>query len=234
MTPPSPPSTSRFRRGPLAIAGLSALATALVVAGCSFQSPADKDRGRSLFTERCGTCHALAQAGTQATIGPDLDAAFAQARRDGFDSDTIKGIVKAQVENPRPSTTNPAISMPADLVKGKDLSDVAAYVASVAGVASAKPPAAPGGPGGQVFANNGCGSCHTMQAAGTSGTTGPDLDKTLKGKPASYVEESIVDPNAEVAPGYPPNVMPSTFRGLPPDQLKQLVAFILKSVNSGK
>jgi len=39
--------------------------------------------------------------------------------------------------------------------------------------APAKPP--PSGPGRELFASN-CGSCHTLSAAGTSGTTGPNLD----------------------------------------------------------
>jgi len=34
---------------------------------------------------------------------------------------------------------------------------------------------APGGPGEELFVES-CGSCHTLSAAGTSGTTGPDLD----------------------------------------------------------
>ena len=32
--------------------------------------------------------------------------------------------------------------------------------------------------GEQVFAEAGCGSCHTLQAAGASGTVGPSLDET--------------------------------------------------------
>jgi mono/diheme cytochrome c family protein len=32
-----------------------------------------------------------------------------------------------------------------------------------------------GGPGAELFASN-CGSCHTLEAAGTTGATGPDLD----------------------------------------------------------
>ena len=32
--------------------------------------------------------------------------------------------------------------------------------------------------GEQIFADNGCGNCHTLEAAGTSGTIGPDLDQT--------------------------------------------------------
>lgn len=31
--------------------------------------------------------------------------------------------------------------------------------------------------GEEIFAANGCGSCHTLEAAGTSGTVGPNLDE---------------------------------------------------------
>jgi mono/diheme cytochrome c family protein len=205
-----------------------------VLSGCKFQATADEQHGRMLFVERCGTCHVLAEAGTQATVGPNLDFAFAQGRKQGMDSDTFEGIIKAQVENPRPSTKDPRVSMPADLVKGRDLEDVAAYVASVAGVPGAKPPAAAGGPGGQVFATNGCGSCHTLAVAGATGTVGPDLDKVLKGQTAAQIMESIVNPNAKIAKGYPANVMPATFKSLPPAQLKQLVEFLLSSAGRGK
>ena len=64
-----------------------------------------------------------------------------------MDSDTIAGVVKAQVENPRPSTNNPSVSMPADLVTGEDLEDVASYVASVAGAPGIKGPQLPDDPG---------------------------------------------------------------------------------------
>ena len=49
-----------------------------------------------------------------------------------------------------------------------------------------------------VFAS-GCAGCHTLAAAGSSGTTGPDLDKALTGKDEAYIETSIVDPSAKVA-----------------------------------
>lgn len=35
----------------------------------------------------------------------------------------------------------------------------------------------PGGPGAAVFAEAGCGGCHTLGAAGSTGTTGPNLDE---------------------------------------------------------
>jgi cytochrome c oxidase subunit 2 len=56
-----------------------------------------------------------------------------------------------------------------------------------------------------------CGACHTLSAAGTSGTTGPDLDKVLKGKDAAFIKESIVNPNAQIAAGYQANIMPQTY-----------------------
>ena len=59
--------------------------------------------------------------------------------------------------------------MPADIVSGQDLDDVAAYVGEYAGVPGAAPPKVPGGPGAQVFANNGCGGCHTLAAAESGG-----------------------------------------------------------------
>ena len=85
--------------------------------------------------------------------------------------------------------------------------------------------------GKQVFANNGCGSCHTFQPAGSTGKIGPDLDKLPRlaqgaGQPLeAFTRESIVNPNAYVEKGYPPNVMPS-FNNLPKDQLDALVQFL--------
>ena len=49
----------------------------------------------------------------------------------------------------------------------------------------------------------GCGACHTLADAGTTGTIGPDLDKVLKGKDEAFIQQSIVDPNAEIADGLP-------------------------------
>jgi cytochrome c oxidase subunit 2 len=86
--------------------------------------------------------------------------------------------------------------------------------------------------GKQVYANNGCGSCHTFQPAGSNGKIGPDLDKLPQeaqraGQPLeAFTRESIVNPNAYVEKGYPPNVMPTSFKNLPKDQLDALVAFL--------
>jgi mono/diheme cytochrome c family protein len=176
----------------------------------------------------------MAEAGTTAQIGPDLDDAFAAARAAGEGGDTVEGIVKAQVEFPRPSNSNSAVSMPADVVTGQDLEDVAAYVGLFAGVPGAVPPKVRGGPGAQVFTNNGCGGCHTLAAAGSGGVTGPNLDEVLPGQSAAMIEASIVDPNAKIAKGYPPNVMPANFSTtITSKEIEQLVQYLISSTAKG-
>jgi mono/diheme cytochrome c family protein len=81
--------------------------------------------------------------------------------------------------------------------------------------------------GKTLFRVSGCGGCHTFAAAGTNGTTGPNLDEALAGKDAAFVEQSIVDPNAEIAEGYGPGVMPQTYeQQFSPEQIADLVAFL--------
>ncbi|HKF82385.1 MAG TPA: c-type cytochrome [Solirubrobacterales bacterium] len=213
---------------------LVALAALMVVASGCGTTDADPQRGRTLFTQKCGTCHALAQAGTTAQIGPNLDHAFAAARAEGNDSDTVEGVVKAQVEYPRLNNGNPAVSMPADIVTGQDLDDVAAYVGEWAGVPGAAPPKVAGGPGAQVFANNGCGGCHTFAAAESGGVTGPNLDEELPGETEPAVKEMITDPNAEIVKGYPPNVMPQNYEQiLSSKELEDLVKYLLENAGGG-
>ena len=214
-----------------ALAVTAALASA--ASGCGTSS-ADEKRGRALFIQNCGSCHVLAQAGTSAQIGPDLDDAFAAARASGQNAATIEGIVAAQVEYPRPSNENPAVSMPADIVTGQDLDDVAAYVGAFAGVPGAAPPQVDGGPGAQVFASNGCGGCHTLAAANSGGTTGPNLDDVLAGQSAAMIEKSIVEPDASITKGFPPHVMPANYESLiSPTELQELVEFLVDSTSKG-
>jgi mono/diheme cytochrome c family protein len=228
MTMLKPPNPIRAL---LALVALAAIAVA--ASGCG-TSTADVNRGRVLFVQKCGVCHTMAQAGTTAQIGPNLDDAFAAAREAGEGGETIEGIVEAQVEFPRPSNDNPAVSMPADLVTGQNLDDVAAYVGTYAGASGAAPPKVPGGPGAQVFANNGCGGCHTLAAAESGGVTGPNLDEALPGQTAKMVEESIVDPNAGIVKGYPPNVMPQNFgQTLSSKEIKDLVQYLLQETQGG-
>ena len=84
-----------------------------------------------------------------------------------------------------------------------------------------KQQAAQANPGLAVFNSAGCGGCHTFTPAKSSGTTGPSLDdlsqdftrakqtgKTKATDLAGFIRESIVDPNAYIAKGYAPGIMP--------------------------
>ncbi len=90
-------------------------------------------------------------------------------------------------------------------------------------------------PGLAVFANNGCGSCHTFKAAGATGTSGPNLDEFLApDDDKAGIKEMIVDPNAEIAKGYSANVMPQDLgTTLSPTEINQLVAFLYKNSPAG-
>ena len=92
--------------------------------------------------------------------------------------------------------------------------------------------------GRAVFTSSGCGNCHTLQAAGTTGMVGPNLDEQLAsdaeeaGEPlAEFTRESIVDPGAFVAEGFSDGVMPTGLGDQLSDQeLDALVGFLVQSV----
>jgi cytochrome c oxidase subunit II len=86
-----------------------------------------------------------------------------------------------------------------------------------------------GAEGAEIFAAQGCGSCHTLAAANASGTVGPDLDK-LSNTDEAYVRQSIVKPGAVVVKNFPDGVMPTDFGDkLSPQQLDALVKYLLES-----
>jgi cytochrome c2 len=88
--------------------------------------------------------------------------------------------------------------------------------------------------GKAVFNASGCGSCHKFTPAGSSGTIGPDLDNLADyaakaNQPIDNFTRTAITtpPAAYVPPGYPTNVMPSTFgSSLSPTELDNLVAFL--------
>jgi cytochrome c oxidase subunit II len=92
-----------------------------------------------------------------------------------------------------------------------------------------------GDAGAAVFSQNGCGSCHVLEEANASGTTGPTLEELPQqaeraGKPLeAFVRESIVQPDAYVEEGYAAGVMPKTYAGLPAEQLDALVQYLVRS-----
>jgi mono/diheme cytochrome c family protein len=224
------------------------LALALIaLGGCAIKHPtADLVRGKQLFISKCGVCHTLSHAGTTGTIGPNLDVAFRQDRVDGIKGTSIEGLVDYWIQYP-----NSQGVMPAKLYTGQDAQDVAAYVGYVASIAGhdtgalataveAKVPVTPA-QGKEIFTGvGGCGACHTLAAAGTTGTVGPNLGERLASDCANpdskrirgdtlekCIHTAIVDPYAYLPPPYRSGIMPSTFaKTLSPSQIDALVAFL--------
>ena len=198
-----------------------AAAAALLAAGCGTggkaDPTADTQNGKTLFTKNCAGCHTLGDAGATGTIGPNLDAAFGPSRSQGFKQSTIQNVVLLQIRD----ASKP---MPDNLVKGQDAQDVAAYVAAVAGtpasIAASKPPSELGNDGKTIFQSE-CASCHTLKAAGATGTVGPNLDQL---KPAQAIVVRQVTNGGAVMPA---------FKGkLTPAQIAAVATYV--SSNAGK
>ena len=124
--------------------------------------------------------------------------------------------------------------MPANLYQGQDANDVASYVAKCAGVphcgvTATKPApaarrqaagrtrgggaAAPAGK--QVFTTAGCGGCHTLKDAGSTGNVGPNLD-SLKPSQAAVAHQ------VEIGGG----AMPSFKGQLTPAQIHAVAKYV--------
>jgi len=72
-----------------------------------------------------------------------------------------------------------------------------------------------------------CGACHTLADAGTSSQTGPDLDEALAGKDAEFIEQGIVAPDAQIASGFQPGIMPKNYGDtLSDEELEALVKYL--------
>jgi cytochrome c2 len=92
-----------------------------------------------------------------------------------------------------------------------------------------------------VFLSAGCASCHTLAAASSTGTIGPDLTTRLASdcaNPASQkirgttlkacIDKAITDPYAYIPTGYQKGIMPATFAGsLGPSKIDELVNFLV-------
>jgi mono/diheme cytochrome c family protein len=241
---------------------IAVLAAAMAAGGCAIKHPvSDLVKGKQLFVAKCGVCHTLSHASTSGTVGPNLDVAFHQDRSDGIKSTSIAGLVDYWIQYPdsegampancarKPTPYAPSNSF---CLTSQEVQDVAAYVGAVASrsgqdsgnLASAVQQVVAVSPaeGKTIFTNvGGCGGCHILTAAGTTGTTGPNLSQRLASDcalPASKrargaslkqcITTAIINPYVFLPSGYPSGVMPNTFsKTLSKSQIDSLVAFLL-------
>jgi plastocyanin len=113
------------------VTGAAMAVTAVALSACGSQSPVQSSdnlsAGKQMFVAKCGSCHTLARADTKGTVGPNLDDAFRQSLSEGMGRSVVRGVVAEQIKIP-----SRLGKMPANLVHGDDLTNVAAYVASTA------------------------------------------------------------------------------------------------------
>jgi mono/diheme cytochrome c family protein len=250
----------RTARGAGALAALGTLAVLLSACSAAPRPTPNLITGKQEFVAKCGACHVLSRANTAGTVGPNLDEAFRAAVVEAHGRSAIRGVVEHQIEFP-----NSHGVMPANLVRGKTVADVSAYVAETAarpgsdagllalatkpkiGAGVAKTPELKAGE--EAFTGPaGCGSCHTLADAGSSGTIGPNLDQRLRvdcESPASKsargatlaqcVKTAIVNPYAYIPSGYTAGVMPANFgQKLSSKELAALVAYLIKATEAKK
>jgi mono/diheme cytochrome c family protein len=230
------------------LAAVVAFGVVAIAAACGTGgrvSGGDVSHGKQVFTKSCASCHTLVAAGANGTIGPNLDDAFSADRDQGFEESTITEIVADQIRVPLQGVTCPPpiyqnqkhsptdtkcaegsivgpagnTVMPANLVSGKDLDDVSAFVARCAG--NSKDAACQGGgkvtstDGKTIFLTAGCTGCHTLKDAGSTGTVGPNLDQAKP--PESLVVDRVTNGKG---------AMPSFKGKLTPDQIRAVAKYV--------
>ena len=165
-------------------------------------------------TELCGAGHSLMRAPVH-VVTPAVFQAW----------------LRAQPANAAPPIGTPPPQAAQPGVPGAGSSPSSTTTSGTPSSTSATSPAA----GKAVFTGpSGCGSCHTLAAAGTTATVGPNLgmtevpDSKKRGLPLKqFIFESITKPNAFISPGFQPNIMPQSFsQTLTPSQIQALVNFI--------
>ncbi|MFQ5990372.1 MAG: c-type cytochrome [Candidatus Methylomirabilales bacterium] len=173
----------------------------------------------------CAVCHAIGQKGQRA---PDLQGVGARAggRQPGIEAKAY--LIQSLMEpgayivegygNIMPQIHKPPIGL-----NRSELWAVVAFLQSLGGTSDVKfedipaigpteaaEPAAPkGNPenGRAIFVGKGaCIACHKV--AGLGGPVGPDLTAIGAVQTVEYLEESILEPNAKVVPGFQPDLMP--------------------------
>jgi cytochrome c oxidase subunit 2 len=95
--------------------------------------------------------------------------------------------------------------------------------------------------GRKLYVAKGCNACHSLDGSRVVGPSFLKLwgrkEKTADGveyeADENYLAESILNPNAKIVAGYPPNVMPSYAGQLSDDHINQLIAFI-KTLDGSK
>ncbi len=212
--------------------------------------------GRTLLGAQggCLLCHKVTEQGN--TRAPDLRGVGARAasRKPGMSAEVYLfeslvnpgAYVVAEFAGPGGESIMPVANQPPADLSPTELKALVAYLQSLGGevtveitaqdvaAAAAKeeqPAASPDTrPGADLVAKHGCIACHDTK--GTIRLVGPPLTNVRERLSAAEIRQSILDPDAVIAEGFPPGLMLKTFaETVPPEELDQLVSYLSGEVS---
>ena len=160
-------------------------AVLLAPAWAQHETALDIEDGSRAFRTSCQSCH-----GPDGDVVAGVDLGRGQFKRAVTDEDLVR-VIRGGV----PGTAMPPVSMSVE-----QATRIVSYLRSAA--ASKRSTSAAGDVvrGRALFEGKGqCGTCHRVNGAG--GGLGPDLTRIGELRRSSELEQSLVDPDAEVLPG---------------------------------
>jgi len=152
--------------------------------------------GASLFRGNCSPCHGLnARGGGR---GPDLSSG--RWTHGSTDEEILRTI----------SQGVPGTEMPANALEDSEIRTIIAYLRSLAPPRNITVPGDPAKGKKIFFGDAGCSNCHMVRGVG--GVLGPDLSRVGAARSATYLIDSIRDPDKELSSGM---TDPNNHYGLP-------------------
>jgi putative heme-binding domain-containing protein len=150
-----------------------------------FNTPENLEQGRSLFQTHCSYCH-----GAHGEGGRGADLTLGQYRRGGSD-----GQLFATIRNGIPGT------MPAVTATDDEVWMMTAFVKRLGSPGLYEKAAGEARSGRAIFEGRGkCTTCHSVGQNG--GSLGPDLTDVGRRRTLQYLEESLLNPDADVPVRY--------------------------------
>lgn len=153
----------------------------------SLDTSQNLEQGRSLFQTHCAYCH-----GAHGDGGRGADLTLGQYRRGGSDADLF-----ATIRNGIPGT------MPAVTATDDEVRMMAAFVKKLGSPGLYEKAPGDAVSGRAIYEGKGkCATCHSIGRNG--GSLGPDLSDVGRRRTLQYLEESLVNPSADVPVRYLP------------------------------
>src|ERR1700681_1036997 len=147
-----------------------------------FDTPQGVEQGGALFQTHCTSCH-----GARGEGGRGADLTTGQYRRGGADANLF-----TSVRNGIPGTEMPAVSATDD-----EVWKMVAFVKQLGNAGLREKATGDPGAGKTIYKGKGGGAaCHSIGHDG--GSLGPDLSDVGRRRDLKYLEESLINPEADV------------------------------------